>query len=259
MKKLKIEDWKNKELEKLYVNVFIFEKETYVKIIDEIKKQKIYIFVGLNLKGYKEILGLYTPEDETTGYWMKEITSLKSRGVESLFMVSIINNKWLKKVIKMNYPEVIYTPSLIEFYNKTQKYIARRDHRIIMREISRFYKSKKLEEGLVIYTNLKEQYSNNKLLLMIIEKYENEFIEMFKYSHQMRVITSNTDSYNKVRNRIRWKIKKENVFESIRDLRLFMYQILKEEEDMWHPSVKRWDNIINEMDCNLSEKILELI
>ena len=40
---------------------------------------------------------------------------------------------------------------------------------------------------------------------------------------------------------------------------MFMCEILKAEEEIWHPSVKRWDNIINEMDCNLSEKILELI
>ena len=56
-----------------------------------------------------------------------------------------------------------------------------------------------------------------------------------------------------------YKIKKESLFESIYDLRQFLYQILKEEEEKWHPSVKRWDVIINEMDCNLSEKILELI
>ena len=62
-----------------------------------------------------------------------------------------------------------------------------------------------------------------------------------------------------MRNRIRWKIKKESLFESIRDLRMFMCEVLKVEEEVWHPSIKRWDNIINEMDCNLSEKILELI
>ena len=71
-------------------------------------------------------------------------------------MVSMINNKWIKKVIKMNYPEVIYAPSMIEIYNKTQNYIARKDHRIIMREISRIYKSKTKEEGEEIYNKLKE-------------------------------------------------------------------------------------------------------
>lgn len=256
---MKIEDWKIKELEKIYINVFIIEEETYVRKKEEIKKQKIYIFIGLNLKGYKEIIGIYTPEEETTGYWMREIINLKQRGIEEIFMISMINNKWIKKVVKMNYPEVIYAPSLVEIYNKTQFYIARKDHRIIMREIGRIYKSKTKEEGEKIYKNLKELYKDNKLIIMIIDKYIKEIFEMFKYSYHARIITSNTDSYNKMRNRIRWKIKKEGSFESIVKLKKYLNGILKEEEEKWHPSIKRWDKIINEMDCNLSEKIIKLI
>lgn len=256
---MEIKDWKNRELEKLYINVFILEEETYVRIKEKIKKQKIYIFIGINLKGYKDIMGVFIPEEETTGYWMREITSIKERGVEELFMISMINNKWLKKVIKMNYPEVIYAPSMIEIYNKTQNYIARRDHRIIMREISRIYKAKTEEEGKEIYLKLKEMYKENKLLVLIIDKYIKEIFEMFKYSHEARNITSNTDSYNKMRNRIRWQIKKQELFENINELRNYLYEILKAEELNWHPSVKKWDRIINEMDCNLGERILELI
>ena len=256
---MKIEDWKKKELEKLYINLIIIEEETYVMRKEEIQKQKVYVFIGLNLKGYKEILGVYTPEEETTGYWMREISNLKTRGIEEIFMTSMINNKWLKKVIKMNYPETIYCPSMIEFYNKTHLYIARRDHRVLMREMGRIYRSKTIEEAEVIYRILVGSYKDNKLIMMIINKYIKEIFEMFKYSHQMRIITSNTDGYNKMRSRIRVKIRKENMYESIQELRKYLYKILKEEEERWHPSVKNWDKIINEMDCNLSEKILELI
>ena len=42
---MNIEDWKKKELEKMYINVFIMEEETYVKVHGEIKKQKIYIYL----------------------------------------------------------------------------------------------------------------------------------------------------------------------------------------------------------------------
>lgn len=256
---MNIEDWKKKELEKMYINVFIMEEETYVKLQGEIKKQNIYIFIGLNLKGYKDIMGVYTPKEETTGYWIKKISSLKSRGVEEIFMVSMINNKWLKKVIKMVYPEVIYSPSLIEFYNKTYLYIARRDHRIIMREMGRIYRAEDIDTGRDIYNKLVEQYKNNKLLILIINKYIKEIFDMFKYGHQARIITCNTDGYNKMRCRIRVKMKQESTFDGIDDLKEYLYEILKVEEDKWHPSVRRWDKIINEIDCNLSEKILELI
>ena len=256
---MEIKDWTKRELEKLYINVFIIEEETYVRKKEEIKKQKIYIFIGLNLKGYKDIIGIYTPEVETTGYWIQEIANIKNRGVEEIFMISMINNKWIKKVIKMNYSEVIQTPSMVEIYNKTQKYIARKDHRIIMRELGRIYKSETIEEAKVIYNNLVEQYKDNKLIIQIINKYIKEIFDLFKYSHQARVITSNTDSYNKMRNRISWKVRKIDLFQNVTELKIYLSQILQEEERKWKPSIKRWDKIINEMDCNLSEKILELI
>ena len=256
---MRVEDWRKKELEKLYINVIIIEEETYVKIKEEIKKQKIYIFIGLNLKGYKEIIGLYTPEEETTGYWIKEITVIKQRGVEEIFMISMINNKWLRKVIKMNYPEVIMTPSMVELYNKTQKYIARKDHRIVMREISHIYKAETIDEAKETYYKLKYEYKENRLIIQIIDKYIEDIFDLFKYSHQARIITSNSDSYNKMRNRISWNIRKVNLFKSVTELKKYLSEILYYEESNWKPSVKRWDKIINEMDCNLSERIIELI
>jgi len=256
---MKVEDWRRRELEKLYVNVIIIEEECYLRTKEEIKKQKIYIFIGLNLKGYKEIIGVYTPEEETTGYWIREIAGVKQRGVEEIFMISMINNKWIKKVIKMNFPDILLAPSLVELYNKTGKYIARRDHRVIMREIGRIYKSNSKEDGIEIYNNLKNTYKENKLLLMIIDKYIKEIFDMFNYSHEARIISSNTDTINKMRNRIRWQLQKVTLFESIQELKKYLFEILQLEESKWHPSVKNWDRIINEMDCNLSEKILELI
>lgn len=256
---MEVIDWNKKELEKLYVNVFILEEEVYVRKSEQIKKQKMYIFIGLNLKGYKEIIGLYTPEEENTSYWLRSFSDLKKRGVEEIFMVSMINNKWLKKVFKMHYPKTIYAPSLIEFYNKTHQYIARKQHRVIMREIGRIYRAKEKEEAQLIYNQLKKDYENNKLLIMIINKYIDEIFSMFRYSHQARKITSNTDSYNKMRNRIRWKLKKITLFDSMGELQLKALMILKEEEMKWHPSYKKWDQIVNEMDCELAKIIYELI
>ena len=252
-------EWSIRELEPIYVNIFILEENTYLKIEEKIRKQKIYIFIGLNLKGYKEIIGVYYPEEETTSYWSKEINELRTRGIKDIFMISMINNKWLKKVFKINYPNARQAPSMIEFYNKTYYYIARKHHRIIMREISRIYKAEDIEEAKKIYYNLKEEYKENKLLIMIIDKYIKEIFDMFKYGHQARVITSNTDSYNKMRNNIRWNMNKKQLFNNQKELKEYMNNLLKKEEEKWHPSIKNWDKIIQELDCDLADKIYDLV
>ena len=49
------------------------------------------------------------------------------------------------------------------------------------------------------------------------------------------------------------------MFDNTKKLRDYLYIVLKSEEEIWHPSVKKWDKIINEMDCDLAEKIYELV
>ena len=97
-----------------------------------------------------------------------------------------------------------------------------------MRELSRIYKSETIEEGKEIYNKLKEIYKNNKLLNLIIDKYIEDIFGMFKYGRQARIITSNTDSYNKMRNRIRWKIKSHKLFENKIELKESAYLSLSE-------------------------------
>lgn len=256
---MEVEDWKKRELESLYVSVFVLEEEAYVRETEKIYKQKIYIMMGINLKGYKEILGIYTPTEENTSYWIREFSNIKARGVKEIFVISILKNEWMKKGVKTNYPEVIFAPSMLEIYNKTCYYISRRHHRIIMREMGRIYRSGTREEAQVLYQKLIDEYHDNKLLMSIINKYIDEIFTMFQYSKKMRQITSNTDTYNKMRSRIRVRIKSNKVYNSIINLKESLMEIMMDEEDMWHPSKKEWDKIINEMDCNLQERIYELI
>lgn len=247
------------ELESLYMNIFILEEEVYLKVIEKIKKQKIYIMIGLNLKGYKDIIGIYIPEDETTSYWAKEFSELKDRGLKTIFMMTILKNDYIKRGVKLNYQDVIYAPSMLEIYNKSYNYISRKQHRIVTMKLSRLYKQEKLEEAKKIYEELLEEFKDNKLLIMIISKYINEIFGMFKYSKRIREMASNTDTYVKMRCRIRWNIKKKKVYNSYFELKEYVINVLKEEYKRWGPSKKGWDLIINSMDCDLLERIYELI
>lgn len=125
------------------MNIFILEEEVYLKSIEKIKKQKIYIMIGLNLKGYKDIIGIYIPEDETTSYWAKEFSELKDRGLKTIFMMTILKNDYIKRGVKLNYQDVIYAPSMLEIYNKSYNYISRKQHRIVTMKLARLYKQEK--------------------------------------------------------------------------------------------------------------------
>lgn len=254
---MKLEEWMKRELDDTYLSTIIMKERVYKKTNNIPKKQDVYILMGINLKGYKRMIDIIVPEEDTTSYWFNKMSELKTRGIEDLFMVSILENENMKKAIKMSYPGVILMPSMMEIYNKTRPYILQKNHRELMRDMQKIYKSKDVEEAKTLIEETKEKYKDNKLLLMVIEKYINGIMEVIKYSKEARTITSYTFSYLKMRSRIERKIDEYKVFNSNEEIKNNIGEILKEEELKFKPSKRNWSLIINEMESILTEKIRE--
>ena len=254
---MKLEEWMKRELDDTYLSTIVMKERVYKKTNNIPKKQDVYILMGINLKGYKRMIDIIVPEEDTTSYWFNKMSELKTRGIEDLFMVSILENENMKMAIKMTYPGVILMPSMMEIYNKTRAYILQKNHRELMRNMQKIYKSKDMEEAKTLIEETKEKYKENKLLLMVIEKYINGIIEILKYSKEARTITSYTYSYLKMRSRIERKIDEYKVFNSNEEIKNNIGEILKEEEIKFKPSKRNWSLIINEMESILTKKIRE--
>lgn len=254
---MKIEEWMKRELDDIYVSTLIMKEKAYKRTNGIPRKQDIYILMGLNLRGYKKIIDVIVPDEETTSYWYKKISEFKVRGIEELLMVSILDNKYMNKALNMVYKEMIEMPSMIEFYNNSRPYILQKDHRTLMSEMQQIYKSENIIDAQNLYRDLKIKYKDDKLLLMVIDKYIDDIMEVIKYSKEARTITSYTYSYLKLRSKLSRLINEYKVFENNEEIKIYVSEFMKQEEEKFKPSKRNWSIIINEMDSILSDKIRE--
>lgn len=254
---MKIEEWMKRELDDIYVSTLIMKEKAYKRTNGIPRKQDIYILMGLNLRGYKKIIDVIVPDEETTSYWYKKISEFKARGIEELLMVSILDNKYMNKALNMVYKEMIEMPSMIEFYNNSRPYILQKDHRTLMSEMQQIYKSENVIDAQNLYRDLKIKYEDDKLLLMVIDKYIDDIMEVIKYSKEARTITSYTYSYLKLRSKLSRLINEYKVFENNEEIKIYVSEFMKQEEEKFKPSKRNWSIIINEMDSILSDKIRE--
>ncbi|MDO4962527.1 MAG: transposase [bacterium] len=209
---MNLEEWMKRELDDTYLSTMIMKERVYKKVNNVPKKQDVYMIMGINLKGYKRIIDIIVLEEETTSFWFNKMSELKSRGINELFMVSMLDNDHMKKAIKMAYPGVILMPSMMEIYNNTRPYILQKNHRELMRDMQNIYKSKDIEEAKMLYNEIKNKYKDNKLLLMVVDKYIDDIMEVVKYSREARTISSYTFSYLKMRARIVKNLDEYKVF-----------------------------------------------
>lgn len=259
VREMKLNEWLRRELDDVYVSTLIMKEKAYKRVNGIPKKQDIYIFMGINLRGYKKIIDIIVPEEETTSYWYKKIGEFKVRGIEELFMVAVLDNPYMNKALKMIYEGMIQMPSMIEFYNNSRPYILQKNHRTLMSEMQKIYKCNNNVEAKEIYNDLKIKYKEEKLLLIIIDKYIDDIMRVIQYSKEARTITSYTFSYIKLRTKLSRLINEYKVFENNEEIRMYVSEFMKQEEEKFKPSKRNWSIIINEMDSILTEKIREKI
>lgn len=82
------ERWKNRKLKPMYV--FTYADCLYVPIKDDItsSKKAVYVIIGVDVQGYKEILGLWIDDTESGSFWNNVFEDLKERGVEDILYMS---------------------------------------------------------------------------------------------------------------------------------------------------------------------------
>jgi transposase-like protein len=98
-------DWQNRPLERLYMVVWMDGIVFKVRESGKVINKTVYLCVGLNPKGYKEVLGMWLGKTESSSFWMSVLTDLKSRGVEDILITVTDNLNGFTDTIKAVFPQ----------------------------------------------------------------------------------------------------------------------------------------------------------
>jgi transposase-like protein len=134
-----IEQWKSRRLEKVYMVVWmdaiVFKVRQDGKVIDK----AVQIAVGLNNKGYKEMLGMWLCQNESASFWMGVMTNLKSRGVEDILITSTDNLKGFTEAIKAVYPDTKTQICIVHQLRNSLKFVVWKDKKAAAASLKLIY------------------------------------------------------------------------------------------------------------------------
>ena len=96
--------WQNRPLEPLYPIVYL--DALYVRMRDNghVQNRAVYVAIGVNLEGYKEVLGLWTSANEGAKFWLQVLTEIHNRGVKDIFIACVDGLKGFPEAIETVYP-----------------------------------------------------------------------------------------------------------------------------------------------------------
>jgi transposase-like protein len=251
-----IEEWQNRPLSEIYPIVFIDAIHYSTKIEGIIRKIAVYVVLGINMEGRKEVLGIYIGANESSKYWLSVLNELKNRGVKDIFIICADGLTGIKEAIGASFEKAEYQRCIVHQVRNTLKYVSDKDKRELAKDLKLIYHAvnedaayKKLES---VKDKWKEKYPN---VMKSWEKNWDVLSPIFKFSSSVRKVIYTTNAIESLNSTYRRLNRSRSVFPNETALLKALYLATLEATKKWTMPLRDWYKVWNELEIMYGDRL----
>lgn len=243
-----IEEWQNRPLNSYFPFVFMDAIHYKVKQNNRIISKAAYVVVGIDEDGYKDVLGLWVGENETSKFWLKVLTDMKNRGVQKVSIFSIDGLSGFFEAIKATFPNSIVQRCIIHQIRASARYVGYKHRKEYCGDMKAIYSAANEEEGFRQLEFFKEKW-NSLYPTGIKTWYDNWDVisPFFSFSDNVRKVMYTTNIIENLNRQYRKVTKGKAVFPTDKSLMKSLFMATKDATKKWTMRVRFWDQIKSEL------------
>lgn len=257
-----IDEWQNRPLKKVYPIVYLDAIHYKVRQDGKIINKAVHVVLGVDLEGYKEILGLWVSDGaESATFWLQVLNELKNRGVEDILIACSDNLKGFTKAIKSAFPKTEIQKCIIHQIRNSTKYVSYKDRKEFCKDLKKIYTATNEEQGAKKLKELEDKWGN-KYKLAVDRWYENwdEISVFFKYPPVVRKIIYTTNSIESFNRSLRKVTKTKGSFPTNNGIMKLLYLVTMTKHKKWQKyRVRNWPEIISQFAVFFEDRLKEYL
>ena len=245
-----VEEWRNRPLKKCYP--FLFVDCMYVSLRSEYesKEEAVYVILGYDMEGKKEILGLWMDATESKNYWMQVFDEIKKRGVEDVFFVSMDGVSGLEDGAKAIFPGVIVQRCIVHLIRNSIRYVPNKDYKKFTLDLKRIYGASSLSSAKKVFETFCETWKHYPGAVDVWKRNFKHVEQLFDYGSAVRATMYTTNVIEAVNSSFR-KVTKRGSFPNNQAVFKLLYLRVKELDKKWNGASKQnWSLVLNQLMVN---------
>lgn len=140
--------WRQRRLEAVWPIVYLDGIVVHVRGENgRVTQHTMYVAIGVNLRGKKELLGLWLSETEAAKFWLSCLTDLKNRGLQDIFIVCVDGLTGFPEAIRTAYPQTKVQLCIVPLVRAALKYVTDKDSRVVAADLKKIYQSATASEA----------------------------------------------------------------------------------------------------------------
>ena len=248
-----LEEWQNRPLKRFYT--FLFVDCLYVTIRKdyETKNYAVYVILGYDVDGQKDILGLWLSESESKHQWMQIFDEIKNRGVEDVLFLSMDSVSGLEEGAKAIFPHVTVQRCIVHLIRNSIKYVPNKDYKRFTAQLKKAYGAASLKAAESEFERFRQTWSQYPGAVDVWVRNWQHVAQLFSYGSAVRKILYTTNAVESVNSSFR-KVTKKGAFPNENALLKLLYLRISELYKKWNKRPQsNWALVRNQLD--MDEKI----
>jgi putative transposase len=248
--------WRNRAIDELYPIVFFDAIRIKIRDSGRVINKAVYLALGINLEGQKELLGMWIAHNEGAKFWLSVLTELRNRGMKDILIACIDGLKGFPEAIESVYPDTDIQLCIVHMVRNSVRFVSWKDRKKITTDLKNIYKAPTEEEAKVQLDKFAQKWDSQ---YPTISKswYDNwdNLKTFFAFPDYIRKVIYTTNAVESVNMSLRKVTKTRASFPNDKAVYKMFYLALQNISKKWRMPIRNWNQAVNQFAVHYGERV----
>jgi putative transposase len=254
-----VKGWQTRPLEPLYPILFLDALIVKMRHEGKVENRAVYVAIGIDLDGRKDVLGLWTSPNEGAKFWLQVLTELRNRGVKDIFIACVDGLKGFPQAIETVFPQAQVQLCVVHLVRASLNYVSWKDRKLVARDLKTIYRAATVEEAererVEFVTRWNGKYPT---IGALWQRNWERVIPFFAFPAEIRKIIYTTNAVESLNMSLRKSLKTRGAFPSEEAALKVMYLALRNVIGKWERPLK-WKAALNRFTMLWEDRIQQAV
>ena len=254
-----VKAWQNRPLDALYPIVYMDAIRVKARGNGHIVNKAVYLAIGINLDGAKEVLGMWVSENEGAKFWLQVVTELKNRGVQDIFIACVDGLKGFPEAIETVYPNTQVQLCIVHMVRNSLRFVSWKQRKEVAADLKLIYQSATAEQADMELTAFETKW--DKTHPTISQSWRRNWaqvIPFFAYPADIRKVIYTTNAIESLNMSLRKVTKNRGSFPNDEAMLKLLYLALRNIAKKWTLPIRDWKAAMNRFSILFEDRMPNL-
>jgi len=247
--------WQARPLDSLYPIVYLDCIVLKIRDGQRIINKSVYLALGINVTGHKELLGIWLSENEGSRFWLGILTELKNRGVQDILIACIDGLTGFPEAIQTVYPHTQIQLCIVHMIRNSLRFVSWKDYKKVTTDLKLIYQAATEEQALMALDAFEERWPQYSQIVKSWRTHWANIMTLFAYPDYIRKAIYTTNAIESLNSVIRSATKRHKMFPNDEAALKVVYLAIMQASKKWTMPIREWRSALNQFSIVFGDRM----